>query len=115
MAALAFTAYGVHWFAIGLNRALRADSRPNAFMSVPFTLLSILGVIVFSVPAGRDIPVAIVFSGLTLVYVCDFFASLGVSLGERALGFMHVITGLWLMYVTFAVVLDFAVRFSLWT
>jgi hypothetical protein len=41
------------------------------------------------------------------VYVADFFASLragGMSaLAERALGFFHIGTGLWLMYLTFAV------------
>jgi hypothetical protein len=114
MAALAFTAYGVHWFAMGLNRTLHADPRPNAFMSIAFTIISVLGVVVFSVRAGRDIPVALVFAGLTLVYVSDFFASLGVRLGERALGAVHLLTGLWLMYLTFAVVLDFAVGFKLW-
>ena len=29
MAALAFTAYGVHWFALGWNRLRRADPRVN--------------------------------------------------------------------------------------
>jgi hypothetical protein len=103
MAALAFTAYGVHWWAIGLNRALRADPRPNAFMSIPFTIISVLGIIVFTVPAGRDLPVALLFAGLTLVYVSDFFASLGRRVGELALGSVRLATGLWLMYLTFAV------------
>jgi hypothetical protein len=31
MAALAFTAYGVHWWAIGMGRAMGGDPRPNAF------------------------------------------------------------------------------------
>ena len=30
MAALAFTAFGVHWFALGWNRLRRADPRVNA-------------------------------------------------------------------------------------
>ena len=30
MAALAFTAYGVHWWALGMGRVLGGDPRPNA-------------------------------------------------------------------------------------
>ena len=47
MAALAFTAYGVHWFAIGWNRLHQADPRVNVGMAFAFTLISILGIIVF--------------------------------------------------------------------
>jgi hypothetical protein len=47
MAALAFTAYGVHWWALGMGRALGGDPRPNAFMAIAFTSLSALGVVVF--------------------------------------------------------------------
>lgn len=114
MAALAFTAYGVHWWAMGLNRALQADARPNAFMSIAFIALSVLGSIVFVVPAGRDIPVAILFMALTVVYVCDFFASLGFRLGTRLLGVAHILTGVWLLYLTYAAALNFAVGYKLW-
>jgi hypothetical protein len=44
---VAFTAYGVHWFALGLTRLLGGDPRPNAFMSVSFIFLSVLTIIVF--------------------------------------------------------------------
>ena len=121
MAALAFTAYGVHWFALAGGRALGGDPRPNGFMSIAFILISVLGIVVFVVPASRDIPVALLFVGLTAVYVADFFASLfavngnplGVA-GNRALGFFHIVTGLWLMYLTWAVALNFASGFKLW-
>jgi hypothetical protein len=36
MAALAFTAYGVHWFALGWNRIRRIDARVNVGMSIAF-------------------------------------------------------------------------------
>jgi hypothetical protein len=117
MAALAFTAYGVHWFALGWNRLHQADPRVNVGMTVAFTALSVLGVIVFF-KAG-DNPVAGLFIGLTCVYVSDFFASLGSDYpalsrpGERALGFFHLGTGLWLMYLTWAAALNFAVKFTL--
>jgi hypothetical protein len=45
--------------------------------------------------------------------VCEFFASLGtprrvVAVGERALGLVHILTGVWLMYLTVAAALNFA-------
>src|SRR2546423_6678671 len=42
MAAVAFTAYGVHWWAIGMGRVLGSDPRPNALMAVPLLVLSVL-------------------------------------------------------------------------
>jgi hypothetical protein len=74
MAALACTAYGVHWFAIGLARAFGGDPRPNGFMSVAFALISVLGVIVFV--KTSDAPAGGLFIGLTCINVSDFFASL---------------------------------------
>jgi hypothetical protein len=138
MAALAFTAYGVHWWAIGMNRLFQADPRPNAFMAIAFTLISILGIIVFF--TDKDSPVGGLFIGLTCIYVSDFFASLNLgrptggeggpeavpagvtpprslaTLGERAeqaLGFFHLGTGLWLIYLTFATALNFAAGYNL--
>jgi hypothetical protein len=117
MAALAFTAYGVHWFAIGWNRLHRADPRVNVGMTVAYTLISILGIIVFW--GAHDHPVGGVFIGLTCVYVADFFASLGPAApavsgpAERALGFFRIGTACWLMYLTFAVVLNFVLGYTL--
>jgi hypothetical protein len=117
MAALAFTAYGVHWFAIGYNRLKRADARANVGMTVGFLLISILGIIVFF-KAG-DAPVGGLFIGLALIYFTDFFASIKADvpglggLGERALGFFQLGTGLWLMYLMFATVLNFVLGYTL--
>jgi hypothetical protein len=130
MAALAFTAYGVHWWAIGLSRALGGDPRPNGFMAIAFTVLSALGVVVFF--HVHDHQVGGLFIGLTCIYVVDIFASLGFrevagapgepprreqtalgALGERALGFFHLGTGIWLMYLTWAATLDAAAGFHL--
>jgi hypothetical protein len=139
MAALAFTAYGVHWFAIGLARAFGGDPRPNAFMAVGFTVISVLGIVVFF--KADDWPVGLLFIGLTCIYVSDFFASLFMhmpsrpvpagpgaapasvprpeptrisEMGERSLGFFHLITGGWLMYLTFAVTLNLTSGTHLW-
>ena len=117
MAALAFTAYGVHWFAIGWNRLHRADPRVNVGMTVAFLLISILGIIVFF-SVGDD-PVGGLFIGLACVYAADFFASLGPDLpglsgrAERVLGFFQIGTGFWLIYLVFAVVLNFVLGYSL--
>jgi hypothetical protein len=118
MAALAFTAYGVHWFALGLTRALGGDPRPNEFMAIAFTVLSALGTVVFF-KAG-DWPVGLLFVGLTCVYVSEFVASLFVFarsriaaapsrlnvFGGRATGFSRLVTGVWLMYLTVAATLN---------
>ena len=96
-------------------------------MSVPFIFISVLGVIVFF--KAHDAPVGGLFIGLTCVYVSDLFASLFLrmppvrtsavaspaprlqptavsELAERVLGFFHVGTGLWLIYLTFAATLN---------
>jgi hypothetical protein len=109
MAALAFTAYGVHWFALGWNRSHGNDPRINAGMSVAFMVLSALGATVFF--HVGDWPVGLLFLGLFGVYFSEFFASIGIGIGERLLGLFHVLTGLWLMYLTYGVVVDFALGF----
>ena len=113
MAALAFTAYGVHWFAIGYNRMRGADPRPNGYMAISFSFISLLGLIVFY-HAG-DWPVGTLFLGLLLVYIADIFASfkLAGDMGEKALGFFHIITGAWLIYLMYAATLNFALGFHL--
>jgi hypothetical protein len=117
MAALAFTAFGVHWFALGWNRMQHADVRLNVGMSFAFTLLSILGIIVFF--GVHDNPVGGVFIGLTGVYATEFFASMSPDqprigrLGERALGIFRIATGLWLTYLTFAAALNFILNYNL--
>ena len=118
MAALAFTAYGVHWFSLGLTRALGGDPRPNEFMAIAFTVISVLGLTVFF--KADDWPVGLLFVGLTAVYVSEFFSGLFMRMipgshaepralnkvGERVLGFSRLATGAWLMYLTFAVTLN---------
>jgi hypothetical protein len=123
MAAVAFTAYGVHWFALGLSRVLGGDPRPNGWMAVSFVALSVLGALVFF--KASDWPVGVLFIGLTGVYVSEFFASLFrqrpapggarelrptpvARLSERLLGVFHVTTGVWLLYLTWAITVDTA-------
>jgi hypothetical protein len=82
MAALAFTAYGVHWWAIGLNRILGGDPRLNGFMSIAFTVLSVLGVVVFF--GVSDWPVAVLFIGLTLITSRTSLPASSVSVTGRS-------------------------------
>jgi hypothetical protein len=117
MAALAFTSYGIHWFAIGWSRLHGSDARVMSGMAIAFLSLSVLGMIAFF--GSHDAPVGGLFIGLTGVYVCEFLVSLGPTregigrIGERALGFFHLGTGLWLMYLVWAVVLDFVLKYTL--
>jgi hypothetical protein len=79
-AAVAFSVYGIHWFALGWNRYQGNDARPNGHMSIPFIIISILGMVVFfSVGAW---PVGVLFLGLTVVYIAEFLASFRI--GARA-------------------------------
>jgi hypothetical protein len=111
MAAVAFTAYGIHWFALGWNRYQENDARPNLGMSFAFVVLSVLGAIVFF--HASDWPVGVLFCGLAAVYMSEAVASVGARSGVTALGFFHLLTGLWLMYLSVAVILDLAAGYSL--
>ncbi len=129
-AALAFTAYGIHWFALGWNRYQGNDVRPTGLMSIAFTIISVLGVVVFF--SADAWPVGVLFAGLTAVYVSEFLASFRIGArrpatesagegreaatsnpGERMLGFFHIVTGLWLMYLTVATTLNISLHYSL--
>ena len=109
MAALAFTAFGIHWFALGWNRYRGNDPRTNAGMSVAFMLLSAIGITVFF--KAKDWPVGLVFVGLFAVYFSDFFAAIWAQVAERAVGFFRIATACWLMYLTYAVAVDFAIGY----
>jgi hypothetical protein len=109
MAAFAFSAYGIHWFAIGWNRYRGNDPRPNAGLAVAFMVISAAGATVFF--KVGDWPVGLVFLGLFAVYFTDFFLSIGIDVAERALGLFRLATGLWLMYVSYAIAVDFALGF----
>nr|WP_297026545.1 hypothetical protein [Thermoplasma sp.] len=112
MAATAFTAYGVHWFALGINRYVQGDTTVDGFMAIAFLWISITGAFVFF-KAG-DVPVATLFVLLALVYITDIPASLLKSpTWTRAKGFFHLVTGTWLMYLFFAAVTTFALGMHL--
>lgn len=111
MAAVAFTAYGIHWFALGWNRYNGSDPRPNFGMSIAYTILSVLGAVVFFKAGGW--PVGVLFVGLAWVYLSEIFATVGSGMGQRSLGAAHVITGVWLMYLTVSTTLNITSGFHL--
>jgi hypothetical protein len=113
MAALAFTAYGVHWFAMGYRRYINSSDQPDGWMAIPFLFLSVLGIYVF-LRAG-DIPVMIVFVGLTLVYATEIPTRLfSWSSGGRLVGLFQFVTGIWLLYCTYAVTVNQALGAKTW-
>ncbi|PYB68705.1 hypothetical protein DMB44_02165 [Thermoplasma sp. Kam2015] len=112
MAATAFTAYGVHWFALGINKYVQGDTTVDGFMAIAFLWISITGAFVFF-NAG-DIPVGTLFVLLAFVYITDIPASLLKSAAwTRAKGFFHLVTGTWLMYLFFAAVTTFSLGMHL--
>src|SRR5882672_5129600 len=81
MAALAFTAYGIHWFAMAYRRSIGASSELEGWMAIPFLLLSILGAIVFAASGAPAL--VILFIGLSLIYATEVPTRFGVFAGER--------------------------------
>jgi hypothetical protein len=68
---------------------------------------------------SQDHPVGGLFIGLTCVYAAELVASFkpvrpGIGTrGERALGFFHILVGFYLIYLTFAVVLNTTLNYAL--
>ncbi|WP_431953660.1 hypothetical protein [Actinacidiphila sp. bgisy167] len=109
MAALAFSAYGIHWFALGWDRYRGNDARVNAGVGVAYMVLSALGATVFF--SVDDWPVGLVFVGLFAVYLAKFVMSVGVPAAERVMGLFRLLTAAWLLYLTFAVVVNFTLGY----
>ncbi|HEY4388495.1 MAG TPA: hypothetical protein VGN34_28935 [Ktedonobacteraceae bacterium] len=103
MAALAFTAYGVHWMILGWQMYIPSSDETGGWMTLVFFFLSLLGILVFWSP---DLPVAIVFIGLTLIYLFGFLTGFRLMKGERIVAFFRFVTGIWLIYLVYAIVLN---------
>ena len=113
-AGLETTVFGVHWLSMGLSRLRGGSTKPNGFMCVAYFLVSLLGVIVFAV--SGDYPVAALFCGLMGVYFFEFFVVFEISmpLSERILGFVRILTGLLLMYLTYGIVLNLSLGWNIY-
>jgi hypothetical protein len=113
MAALAFTSYGIHWFAMAHRRYINSSAQADGYMAIAFLFLSILGVHVFR-QAG-DFPVMIIFVGLTFIYAIEVPTRFwGWNLGHRLIGLFQVLTAIWLMYCTYAITTDLALGAKVW-
>jgi hypothetical protein len=65
----AFTAYGIHWFAMSYRRYIDSSAQPDGWTAIAFLFLSILGVDVFR--RAGEIPVMLIFVGLALIYAIE--------------------------------------------
>ena len=113
MAGLAFTAYGIHWFAMAHRRYIDSNAQLDGWMAVAFLFLSLLGVDVFR--RAGDIPVMIIFVGLTLIYLAEIPSRLLTwGRGSRTVGLFQLLTGVWLMYCTYAITVDLTLGAKVW-
>jgi hypothetical protein len=113
MAALAFTAYGIPWFAMPHRRFIGSSDQPDAWMAIAFALFSILGVIVFA--GAHDGPVAILFMGLTLIYPTEIPGRFSGPAGlARLTRLWQLLTGIWLMVLAYATALNLSLGAHGW-
>ncbi|HZI72488.1 MAG TPA: hypothetical protein VFD73_00385, partial [Gemmatimonadales bacterium] len=80
--------------------------------AIPFLLFSILGTIVSA--ASGSMAVAILFVGVVLVYGTEIPTRFGVFRGQRLIGLWQVLTGMWLMYLTYGTVFNIALGRHWW-
>ena len=72
-----------------------------------YLFLSVLGAYVFG-HAG-DVPVMIIFIGLTLIYLVEIPTRfLSWKTGGRLVGLFQLVTGIWLMYCTYTTAIHLA-------
>jgi hypothetical protein len=113
MAGLAFTAYGIHWFAMAHRRYINSSVQVDGWMAVAFLFLSLLGVDVFR--RAGDIPVMIIFVGLAFIYAIEIPTRLlSWNPGGRIIALFQVLTGIWLMYCTYAMTVDLTLGAKVW-
>ena len=92
MAGLAFTDYGIHWFAMAHRRYIDSAAQLDGWMAIAFLFLSILGVDV--VWRAGDMPVMIIFVGLTAIYATEVPTRLlPWNSGLRLIGLFQFVIG----------------------
>jgi hypothetical protein len=68
------------------RRYIQSSDQPDGWMAIAFLFLSMLGVHVFR--SARDVPVMIIFAGLTIIYAIEIPTRLfSWSHGGRLVGF----------------------------
>src|SRR5216683_3265053 len=98
---------GLTWFNVFGSAA------PDGWMAIAYLFVSVLGAYVFG-KAG-DVPVMIIFIGLALIYLVEVPTRLaGWNGGSRLVALLQCLTGIWLMYCTWAVTVNLALGYKLW-
>jgi hypothetical protein len=113
MAGLPFTAYGI-WLVRDVLPAIYRFQRPAGWFdgdSLPVSQHPRSR----RFSAYRDNPVMLIFVGLTLIYAIEIPARLlSWTPGGLLVGLFQFITGVWLMYCTYAMTVDLAVGAKAW-
>jgi hypothetical protein len=82
-------------------------------MAIAYLFVSVLGAYVFC--RAGDVPVMIIFMGLTLIYLVEVPTRLaGWNAGGRLVALFQCLTGIWLMYCTWAVTVNIALGYKFW-
>jgi hypothetical protein len=102
--ALAFLAFAAHWVAMGVTRIRGASTELEAWMGIPLAAVAALAAWTFF--AANNTGYAIGFGLLFCVYVADSLRAFHAFAGaDRVQGAVQFVTGLWMIYLTYAVVL----------
>jgi hypothetical protein len=95
------------------RRYIDSSAQPDGWTAIAFLFISILGVDVFG--RAADIPVMIIFVGLALIYAVEIPTRLlSWRSGARLVGLLQLVTGIWLMYCTYAITVDLALGAKAW-
>jgi hypothetical protein len=94
------------------RRYVGSSPAPDGWMAIAYLFVSVLGAYVFG-KAG-DVPVMIIFIGLTLIYLVEVPTRLTAWNGSRLVGLLQCLTGIWLMYCTWAVTVNLALGYKFW-
>ena len=114
MAGVAFTVYGIHWFAMAYRRYVGSSATPDGWMAIAYLFISVLGA--FGVWPRRRHPRHDYFHRLDLDLLSSKFqrAWPGWTTGGRLVALFQCLTGIWLMYCTWAVTVNTALGYKFW-
>jgi hypothetical protein len=95
------------------RRYIDSSAQSDGWMAIAFLFISILGTNVFQ--RAGDIPVMIIFVGLSLIYATEIPTRLlSWAPGARLVGLFQFVTGIWLMYCTYAMTVDLTLGAKAW-
>ena len=98
---------------MSFRRYIDSSAQPDGWMAIAFLFLSILGADVFR--RAGDIPVMLIFVGLTLIYAIEIPTRLlSRNSGGGLVGLFQFIAGIWLMYCTYALTVSLELGAKTW-